>query len=284
MGWRRRLQRHAGADRTRLTVRTCRSVSGTLRTRTVETWRDGRLRWVWWVRWCSPPVREAMTTRRAQRSPVPNPPRPPHCQPPPPNHDQPPPTATTEPPGPEFTYRHRSAGPATTCRTSRPTTWAASASGTATRSPKITCVRSPTSSCRDAVRRPASSGGVTTTDGSTRTSSTGRSNLYERAAIDFDNADPDLQSMVRGYAAGYNRYLADVGGDIVPGYCSRRARGSGRSTSTTWPPTTRRCPGAPASTRSGLHRHRHPACQSRDRDRRRRIGRCRRVGVGGARP
>jgi acyl-homoserine-lactone acylase len=48
-------------------------------------------------------------------------------------------------------------------------------------------------------------------------------NLYERAAVDFDNADADLQSMVSGYAAGYNRYLADIGGDFVPGYCSGAA-------------------------------------------------------------
>ena len=47
--------------------------------------------------------------------------------------------------------------------------------------------------------------------------------LYERAAVDFDNADADLQSMVRGYAAGYNRYLADIGGDFVPGYCTGEA-------------------------------------------------------------
>ncbi len=44
--------------------------------------------------------------------------------------------------------------------------------------------------------------------------------LYGRAAKDFDNAPTDLQELVRGYAAGYNRYLADTGADAVPGYCA----------------------------------------------------------------
>jgi acyl-homoserine-lactone acylase len=43
--------------------------------------------------------------------------------------------------------------------------------------------------------------------------------LYERASKDFDNADPEMQEIIRGYAAGYNRYLADTGADEVPGYC-----------------------------------------------------------------
>ena len=44
--------------------------------------------------------------------------------------------------------------------------------------------------------------------------------LYDRAAADFDAADTDLQDLVRGYAAGYNRHLADIGVDNVPGYCA----------------------------------------------------------------
>lgn len=44
--------------------------------------------------------------------------------------------------------------------------------------------------------------------------------LYGRAGQDFDGADPQLQELVRGYAAGYNRYLADTGADAVPGYCA----------------------------------------------------------------
>ena len=44
--------------------------------------------------------------------------------------------------------------------------------------------------------------------------------LYERAAVDFDNTDPELQETIRGYAAGYNRYLADTGPDGVAGYCA----------------------------------------------------------------
>jgi acyl-homoserine-lactone acylase len=44
--------------------------------------------------------------------------------------------------------------------------------------------------------------------------------LYRRAGTDFDGADTQLQDMVRGYAAGYNRYLADTGADAVPGYCA----------------------------------------------------------------
>lgn len=44
--------------------------------------------------------------------------------------------------------------------------------------------------------------------------------LYGRAGTEFDGADTQLQDMVRGYAAGYNRYLADTGADAVPGYCA----------------------------------------------------------------
>ena len=47
--------------------------------------------------------------------------------------------------------------------------------------------------------------------------------LYERARVDFDNTAPDLQDQIRGYAAGFNRYLADTGVDAVPGYCSGAA-------------------------------------------------------------
>jgi acyl-homoserine-lactone acylase len=44
--------------------------------------------------------------------------------------------------------------------------------------------------------------------------------LYDRAGDEFDGADPELQDMIRGYAAGYNRLLADTGADAVPGYCA----------------------------------------------------------------
>jgi len=45
-------------------------------------------------------------------------------------------------------------------------------------------------------------------------------NLYDRAAADLANAPDDLRDMIQGYAAGYNRYLADIGADNVPGYCA----------------------------------------------------------------
>jgi acyl-homoserine-lactone acylase len=44
--------------------------------------------------------------------------------------------------------------------------------------------------------------------------------LYDRARTDFDAQEPDLQEQIRGYAAGYNRYLADTGVDALPGYCA----------------------------------------------------------------
>jgi acyl-homoserine-lactone acylase len=44
--------------------------------------------------------------------------------------------------------------------------------------------------------------------------------LYEQARADFDAQEPDLQDIIRGYAAGYNRYLADTGVDALPGYCA----------------------------------------------------------------
>ncbi|MGZ0229068.1 MAG: penicillin acylase family protein [Acidimicrobiales bacterium] len=43
--------------------------------------------------------------------------------------------------------------------------------------------------------------------------------LYKNAGIQLDNADPDLQAAVRGYAAGYNSYLDSVGADGVTGWC-----------------------------------------------------------------
>ncbi len=43
--------------------------------------------------------------------------------------------------------------------------------------------------------------------------------LYDRAGVEFDNAQTELQDAVRGYAAGYNAYLSEVGADAVPGYC-----------------------------------------------------------------
>jgi acyl-homoserine-lactone acylase len=44
--------------------------------------------------------------------------------------------------------------------------------------------------------------------------------LYERAAADLDAADPEPRAIIEGYAAGYNRYLADTGADAVNGYCA----------------------------------------------------------------
>ncbi len=44
--------------------------------------------------------------------------------------------------------------------------------------------------------------------------------LYTRAAADLDAADPELRAVIAGYAAGYNRYLADTGADAVDGYCA----------------------------------------------------------------
>ena len=44
--------------------------------------------------------------------------------------------------------------------------------------------------------------------------------LYARAAADLDAADPEPRAVIEGYAAGYNRYLADTGADAVNGYCA----------------------------------------------------------------
>ena len=44
--------------------------------------------------------------------------------------------------------------------------------------------------------------------------------LYARAAVDLDAADPEPRAVIEGYAAGYNRYLADTGADAVNGYCA----------------------------------------------------------------
>jgi len=44
--------------------------------------------------------------------------------------------------------------------------------------------------------------------------------LYERAAADLDAADPEPRAVIEGYAAGYNRFLADTGADAVNGYCA----------------------------------------------------------------
>jgi acyl-homoserine-lactone acylase len=44
--------------------------------------------------------------------------------------------------------------------------------------------------------------------------------LYGRAADDLDDADAELQGVIRGYAAGYNDYLAATGAESVPGYCA----------------------------------------------------------------
>ena len=44
--------------------------------------------------------------------------------------------------------------------------------------------------------------------------------LYERAAADLDATDPEPRAVIEGYAAGYNRYLADTGVDAVNGYCA----------------------------------------------------------------
>jgi len=44
--------------------------------------------------------------------------------------------------------------------------------------------------------------------------------LYERAADDLDRAEPEARDVITGYAAGFNRYLADTGADAVDGYCA----------------------------------------------------------------
>ena len=44
--------------------------------------------------------------------------------------------------------------------------------------------------------------------------------LYGRATADLDAADPEPRAVIEGYAAGYNRYLADTGADAVKGYCA----------------------------------------------------------------
>ena len=44
--------------------------------------------------------------------------------------------------------------------------------------------------------------------------------LYGRASADLDAADPEPRAVIEGYAAGYNRYLADTGADAVNGYCA----------------------------------------------------------------
>ncbi len=43
--------------------------------------------------------------------------------------------------------------------------------------------------------------------------------LMGRARAGFDALDPDLQDLIRGYAAGYNAYLEKVGPDGVSGWC-----------------------------------------------------------------
>ncbi len=44
-------------------------------------------------------------------------------------------------------------------------------------------------------------------------------NLRGRAAEDLDSYPDHIRSLFEGYAAGYNRYLAEIGVDNVPGYC-----------------------------------------------------------------
>jgi len=43
--------------------------------------------------------------------------------------------------------------------------------------------------------------------------------LKGRARTDFDGLQPDIQDLIRGYAAGYNSYLGEVGPDGVSGWC-----------------------------------------------------------------
>jgi len=43
--------------------------------------------------------------------------------------------------------------------------------------------------------------------------------LLSNARAEFDRLDTDLQSVIRGYAAGYNTYLEEVGADGVSGWC-----------------------------------------------------------------
>ncbi|MGK2928298.1 MAG: penicillin acylase family protein [Acidimicrobiales bacterium] len=40
------------------------------------------------------------------------------------------------------------------------------------------------------------------------------------ARADFDGLEPELQDVIRGYAAGYNAYLSETGPADVPGYCA----------------------------------------------------------------
>jgi acyl-homoserine-lactone acylase len=44
--------------------------------------------------------------------------------------------------------------------------------------------------------------------------------LQGRGAAGFDAAAPELQDQIRGYAAGFNHYLEEVGGDALAGYCA----------------------------------------------------------------
>ncbi len=44
--------------------------------------------------------------------------------------------------------------------------------------------------------------------------------LAGRGAAGFDAAAPELQEQIRGYAAGFNHYLDEVGVDALPGYCA----------------------------------------------------------------
>lgn len=43
--------------------------------------------------------------------------------------------------------------------------------------------------------------------------------LMGRARVEFDHLDPDIQDLIRGYAAGYNAYLEKVGPGGVSGWC-----------------------------------------------------------------
>lgn len=40
------------------------------------------------------------------------------------------------------------------------------------------------------------------------------------ARVEFDDLEPELQDVIRGYAAGYNAYLEETGPAGVPGYCA----------------------------------------------------------------
>jgi acyl-homoserine-lactone acylase len=44
--------------------------------------------------------------------------------------------------------------------------------------------------------------------------------MQGRGAAGFDASAPELQEQIRGYAAGYNHYLDEVGVDALPGYCA----------------------------------------------------------------